>query len=151
MVDVIALTAFLSPFLPFLKALGEKAAEEAGKKFGVDAWEKAKAIWGKLLPKVEAKASAQEAAEDLAKAPEDEDAQAALRQQLKKLLNEDSNLANEISRLFKEAEQTGIVASVVASGERAAAFGNNAQGNITITGDSTSLGNGGLGALKTSK
>ena len=45
-IDLVALTAFLSPILPFLIKGGEEAAKEAGKKFGVDAWEKAKAIWG---------------------------------------------------------------------------------------------------------
>jgi PIN domain nuclease of toxin-antitoxin system len=150
MVDIIALTKFLTPFLPYLLKLGDKAAEETAKKLGVDAWEKAKAIWTKLRPQVQLKPATQEAVEDVAKSPNDEDAQAALRQQLKKLLNEDSALASEIGRFFKEAEQTGIVASVVASGERAAALGNNAQGNITITGDSTSLGNGDLIGLKTS-
>jgi len=35
-----------------LKA-SEKAAEEAGKKMGADAWEAVKALWAKLRPKVE--------------------------------------------------------------------------------------------------
>jgi len=45
-------TTFLTPFLPYLLKVGAKAAEEAGKKFGADAWEQAKALWGKLRPKV---------------------------------------------------------------------------------------------------
>jgi hypothetical protein len=35
-------TLFLTPFLPYLLKAGEKAAEEAGKKLGGDAWERAK-------------------------------------------------------------------------------------------------------------
>lgn len=149
--DVAILVKFLAPCLPFLMNIVNKAVEGAAQKLGEDVWTKAKAIWAKLQPKVEAKPSAQEALIDVAQTPDDEGAIAALQWQLKKLLNEDSTLADEISRLFKEAEQTGMVASVVASGERAAAFGNNAQGNITITGDNTSFGNEGFSALKTSK
>ncbi|NMG22685.1 hypothetical protein [Brasilonema bromeliae] len=104
MIDVIVLTKILSPFLPYLLKLGDKAAEEAAKKLGADSWEKAKVIWVKLHPKVEAKPSAQEAVQDVAQAPEDEDALAALRQQLKKLLKEDPTLESELTRLLTEAE-----------------------------------------------
>lgn len=38
------LTAFLAPFLPYLLKIGEKAAEEGGKRFGTAAWEQAKAL-----------------------------------------------------------------------------------------------------------
>ncbi|MBD2255465.1 hypothetical protein [Nostoc parmelioides] len=137
--DVSILTTFLVPFLPYLLKAGEKATEEAGKKvgekFGGDAWEKAKSLWAKLSPKVEAKAAAIEAASDVAKDPEDKDALAALRLQLKKLLNEDSTLASEIVHLFEEAKQTGSVSNVIASGERAVALGSNASGNTISTGD----------------
>jgi hypothetical protein len=40
--------------LPIVKAR-EKAAEETGKKFGGDAWDRAKGLWATLRPKVEAK------------------------------------------------------------------------------------------------
>ena len=104
MIDVIVLTKFISPFLPYLLKLGDKAAEETAKKLGADTWEKAKAIWVKLHPKVEAKPSAQEAVEDVAQAPEDEDALAALRLQLKKLLKEDPTLESEVTQLLAEAQ-----------------------------------------------
>jgi len=113
MVDVIILTKFLSPFLPYLLKLGDKAAEEAAKKLGGDAWEKVKAIWAKLHPKVEAKPSAQEALIDVAAAPDDEDALAALRQQLKKLLKEDPALSSEIGRLLASDEQTESGRSII--------------------------------------
>ena len=83
---------FLTPFLPYLLKAGEKAAEEAGKKLGGDTWDRAKGLWGKLQPKVEAKPAAQEAVADAAAEPKNEDAQAALRQQLRKLLAEDDEL-----------------------------------------------------------
>lgn len=143
--DVALLTKFLFPFLPYLLKMGEKAAEEAGKKlgekFGGDAWEKAKALWMKLSPNVQAKEAAHEAAKDVANDPENEDAQAALRQQLKKLFNEDSILASEISHLFEEAKQTGSVSNVIASGERAVAVGSSASGNTIKTGDTVDYSN----------
>jgi len=126
------IAAFLSPFLPYLLKAGEKAAEEAGKKFGCDAWERAKALWGKLRPKVEAKPAAQEAAQDVAKAPADADAQAALRLQLRKLLAEDEALTAEVARLWEEAKAVGIAA--IASGERSAAA-QKIESSTIVTGD----------------
>ena len=105
-IDLVALTAFLSPILPFLIKGGEEAAKEAGKKFGVDAWEKAKAVWGKLNPKIEAKEAAKEAVEDLAVAPEDQDLQTVLRKQLEKLIAKDESLAQEILQIMKKDSST---------------------------------------------
>ena len=110
------LAVFLTPLLPYLLKAGEKAAEEAGKKLGGDAWDRAKGLWAKLRPKVEAKPAAQEAVQDAAAAPNDDDIQAALRLQLRKLLAEDAVLAREIERLWQEAQQSGII--VIAAGER---------------------------------
>jgi hypothetical protein len=132
---VSVLVSFLAPFVPYLFKAGEGAAEEAGKKFGAAAWEKAKALWGTLWPKVEEKPAAQEAVQDVASNPEDEDAQAALRQQVKKLLVEDSGLAQEIAEMVKAGAQAGVIA--IASGERAVALGGDIVGStVTIsTGD----------------
>ena len=126
-------TAFLSPFLPYLLKAGEKAAEEAGKKVGGDAWERAKTLWSKLRPKVEAKPTAQEAVKDAAAAPQDEDAQAALRLQLKKILAEDETLAAEVAHLWEEAEAASV--TVIASGERPVAIGGDVSGSTIVTGD----------------
>ncbi len=91
--EIATLTAFLTPFLPSLlgKAV-EKATESASGKFGEVAFAKAQAVWAKLSPKVEAKEAAKEAVIDVANSPEDEDSQAALRKQLKKLLEQDEEL-----------------------------------------------------------
>jgi hypothetical protein len=96
------LTTFLAPYLPYLLKAGEKAAEEAGKKFGGEAWDQAKAIWQKLRPKVEAKPAAQEIVNDAAAATDDADVQAALRSQIRKLLTEDTTLAQEVDRLMQD-------------------------------------------------
>src|SRR5512135_304821 len=89
------LTTFLVPFLPFLAKAGEEAAGEVGKTLTAEAWENAKKLWVKLWVKVKDRPAAQEAVQDVAKDPQDKDAQAALRNQLKKLLCEDQDLANE--------------------------------------------------------
>jgi len=132
-------TLFLTPFLPYLLKAGEKAAEEAGKKLGGDAWERAKTLWGKLRPKVEAKPAAQEAVADAAAAPQDEDAQATLRLQLKKLLAEDEELAREIGQQWTAAQAAGVTIS--ASGDRAVAA-QNITGSTIVTGDRNTVQRG---------
>jgi hypothetical protein len=103
--DIATLTAFISPFLPFLLKLGgkaaEKATESAAGKFGEASWSKAQSVWDKLSPKIEAKESAKEAAIDVANAPEDEDLQVALKVQLKKLLAEDEALVRAIAQILE--------------------------------------------------
>jgi len=132
------LVAFLAPFLPHLLRLGEKVAEEAGKKLGAAAWELAKALWERLRPKVEARPAAQEAVQDVAASPGDEDARATLRQQLKKLLAEDEALAAELARLW-ESRPAGAT-TVTATGERSVAIGGSVSDSTIITGDRNRVG-----------
>lgn len=103
--EIATLTTFLTPFLPYLLKLGQGAAETAtetaANKFGDAAWKKAQSVWAILSPKVETKASAQEAATDVANDPEDADAQAALRNQLKKLLANNEALASKLATIFQ--------------------------------------------------
>jgi len=128
-----SLTAALVPLLPYLLKAGEKAAEETGKAVAGQSLEWAKSLWTKLKPKVEAKPAALEAAQDVAHAPEDEDLQAALRVQLKKLLTEDQSLAEEVSRWLEQGKAAGI--TVTASGERSVAIGGDVKGSTIVTGD----------------
>src|ERR1051325_6833240 len=127
----------LAPFLPYLLKAGEGFADEAGKKLGEEAgggaWEKAKNLWSRLRPKVELKPAALEAVEDVATNPNDEDAVAALRNQLKKLLTEDKSLAEEILKIQDEMRRDGV--NVSAIGERSVAIGGNVSGSTIITGD----------------
>ncbi|MGQ9928666.1 MAG: hypothetical protein ACUVS4_17615 [Chloroflexaceae bacterium] len=124
------LVQFLAPALPFLLGLGGKAAEEAEKKLGTEAWEQAQALWARLKPKVEAKPAAQEAAQEAAAHPADEDAQAALRLQLRKLLAEDEALAREVQRMLEDP----AVRQVIARGARSVAIGGDVSGSVIITG-----------------
>lgn len=104
--DIALLVKILAPCLPFLMNVGNKAVEGASQKIGEDVWNKGKAIWGKLNPQVEAKQTALEAATDLANHPEDEDLQAALRVQLKKILESDTALAAEITKILQTTSPT---------------------------------------------
>jgi hypothetical protein len=102
--EIVTLTAFLSPFLPSLLKLGdkalEKATESASGKFGEAAFVKAQAVWAKLSPKVEAKEAAKEAAIDVANNPSDNKAQLVLEVQLEKLLKQDEELMKAIEQIL---------------------------------------------------
>ena len=128
-----SLTTALVPLLPYLLKAGEKAAEETGKTVANQSLEWGKSLWSKLKLKVEAKPEALEAAQDIAQYPDDLDAQAAFRRQLRKLLTEDQSLAEEVSRWLDQGKTAGI--TVTASGERSVAIGGDAKGNTIITGD----------------
>ena len=126
-----SVTTALLPLLPYLIKAGEKAAEETGKAVAGQSWEWTKSLWTKLKPKVEAKEAALEAAHDVAQSPGDEDAQAAFRQQLKKLLAEDQSLAEEVSCWLEQGKAAGI--NVSAAGERSVAIGGNVKGSTIVT------------------
>jgi hypothetical protein len=144
--DIVTLTAFITPFLPFLLKLGGKAAEKATEtaagKFGEAAWNKAQAVWGKLSPKVYAKESAKEAAVDVANAPEDADFQVVLKIQLKKLLDQDEALANAIAQILQADGSDGTPGTQIVQnvkGDRNQVIGQvtggqvfgNVEGNLT--------------------
>ncbi len=104
--DVIALTAFLSPCLPFLIKLGQKAAESAAGKVGEDSWNTAKKIWDKLQPKIEAKEDAKIAAQQLAAKPESETRKAVFQEELETLLKENPDLVEAIAKILQEQPAT---------------------------------------------
>jgi hypothetical protein len=145
--DYSALTAFISPFLPYLLKTGNKAdekfAETGAQKFGEAAWAKAQAIWTQLHPKLEGKEAASEAATDVAEHPEDQELQIALRVQLKKLLDQDEALGNAIAQILQgdaanSPPRTEIIQTV--TGNRNQVIGQvsggqvfgNITGNVTI-------------------
>jgi hypothetical protein len=123
--------------LPYLLKAGEKALEEVAKKFGADTWDLAKALWGKLHQRIEAIPAAQEAVQHVAAMPNDEDIQAALRLQLKKVLAEDGALAQEVKQLCETRKQGGI--TIITAGERSMAA-RRIEGSSMITGDLIVIG-----------
>lgn len=134
--EIAALTAFLAPFLPSLVKAGEKAVEKAADAVSDEAFKYAKALWDKLKPGVEAKPAAKEAAEEVATHPDDDDALASLRLQLRKLLEQDQGLADDLARIWQEAQAANVV-QVTASGERSVAVGGDVTGSTIVTGDQT--------------
>ena len=100
--DITTLMALLSPCLPFLMKLGQKAAESASGKIGEDSWNRAKKIWDKLHPKVEAKEDARIATEQLAAKPDSEARKAVFQEELETLLKENPDLADAIAQILQE-------------------------------------------------
>src|SRR4051812_12963952 len=87
-------TNALAPFLPYLAPVGTKLTEEASKTLASEAGQLAKALWEKLRPQVASKGAAQEAAQDVAAAPKDEEARITLKRQLNKLFEANPELAS---------------------------------------------------------
>lgn len=105
------LVQFLTPFLPRLLGKVQEVAGEVVDAAARTAWEHARQIWDRLQPAVEQRPAAKEAAEDVASAPDDADAQAALRVQLKKLLTDDQTLASDLGSLLEQARGAGVIAT----------------------------------------
>lgn len=140
-------TAALVPALPYLVTAGQKGAEVIGEQLASSVWETAKALWHKLRPVVEVSPMATEAVRDLAAAPDDADAQAALRVQLKKLLAADEGLLKGLAEVLQAAGHPqdyraavsgdGAVAQgagAVAAGKGGVAVGGDLQGGVRIGG-----------------
>lgn len=111
--------ALLAPLLPYLLKAGDKAVETVGEKVGEKALIWGGRLWDKLKSKAETRPAVKEALEDTSKTPSDEDAQGALRLQLKKLLAEDRILAQQVAELLTKAKADGV--TILAAGERSVA------------------------------
>ena len=129
-------TGVLVPALPFLAKAGEKGAEVLGQQIGAGVWETAKALWRKLRPAVEASPTAAAAVQDVVAAPGDEDTQAALRVQLKKLLEADKDLLAGLAQVLEAAGHPQQAANfgdgAIAQGPGAVAAG---KGGVAVGGD----------------
>jgi hypothetical protein len=102
-----ALSQHLTPVLPYLVTLGDKAWEEVGKKLGGGAVEGVKKLWGRVLETPEAEKAAKKLAEgDLRRA-------GAFEAEIEDILTADTSLAETLARVL---EAPGI--RVVVQGER---------------------------------
>jgi hypothetical protein len=90
-----------------------KATESASGKLGEAAFAKANMIWVKLNPLIETKLAAKEAAIDVANSPDDKDSQAALRVQLKKILEQDEKLFTEIAQILHNNSHDGFSGAAI--------------------------------------
>jgi|GEM_PF-1249465 len=128
---------FLTPLVPYLIKGGIEAGKSAAGKIGELAtekgWEKAQSMWGKLTKHEEVK----KAAETVAKLPDDADAQAALRLQIKLALTADTALVEALEKLLAEATEKS---TVTAKGSRSVAVGGNVKDSVIITGDHNKVG-----------
>ncbi len=136
--DPVSLTAFLAPFLPYLMKGAQDLTEELGRKLGQEAWKYAKSMWARLRPGVEANEPTRAAAEAVATNPEDEVARGGLAFQLKTMLEADPHLAEELARLWKEAEAAKAV-NVVTVGDRGVGFVGSVTDSVISTGDQASI------------
>ncbi len=109
--DIALLTAFLSPFLPYLMKLGgqatEKITEVFAKDFGEVASAKAEKIWKKLYPQVEAKADLKVAATQVAAKPDSSARQAVFQEELENLLRSNPDLAETLAQIMAESGPDG--------------------------------------------
>jgi len=130
------IAAFLLPFLPHLLKVGDKAAEEVGKKIGGEGWERAKALWGKLRHKK----NVEQVAQTVAALPDNQALREALREEIARALAEDDSLAQELARLLPQSGPAGQ--TVIASGNRSVAIGGSVSGSVIVTGDRNKINKG---------
>lgn len=94
------ITDFLEPVIPYLVIGSKKADVVAGKKEGPDIWAIKKKLWGKLCSKE--RPELKEAAGDMIIAPSDLEVKKALTQEILQSLEQDPDLALEISSFMEE-------------------------------------------------
>lgn len=87
----------MAPALPFLIMGGKKAVEEAGRKIGSDAYDKAKSLWDK----VHSDKRIQDAAKDVAASPDNEANRLKLAKQLEELFVERPDIAEQVNGILK--------------------------------------------------
>lgn len=127
------LTPMLIPLLPYLVKLGEGVVDGAGELVAAGTWERAKTLWVKLQPQMDAKPSAKQAVQKVIVHPDDVRAQGNLEMELEDLLKENSALATQVAEWLKQNPPSGNVVNSI--GARSVAIGGDARGNAIITGD----------------
>ncbi len=137
MIDVAVVGALLAPALPYLLRSADHAASQAVEVLGDKSWEYAQRLWEKLRARVRERPAAQEAAEDVAAAPGDEDARHVLVYQLRKLLERDAGLAGEVEQLMAEAAQH---VSIDVVGDRNVSIAAPVDRSTIISGDGNAVG-----------
>ena len=148
--DPVSIAAAVVSFLaPYLAEGGKAAAKKAGE-----------ALMAALERRFKGQPAAKEAVADMKATPQDPDAQATLRHQLKKALAADPEFLAELARLLEEAKveapAAGFRAEVrgsgaVAQGTGAVAAGEGGtavSGDLTITGHGNVVGSGSRSSVR---
>jgi hypothetical protein len=132
------LSEALKPALPLLLTAGNTVSEMAAGRAltALERW--ATKVWRRLRrgPAPESTA-VQNAAREVVQRPDDLDAVAALRLQLRKLLEADPELATELAGLVEEGRRTGAL--TVAAGARSVAVGGDVADSVIMTGDDSTV------------
>jgi outer membrane murein-binding lipoprotein Lpp len=127
------IAGLLAPFLSSLLVIGKQAGTQAAEALGSEAGQLASRVWDRLSGRVESKPAAKEAAEDVAAQPDDELARSALQLQIRKILQDDEELRQELTAILEEGQRAGIVADrggvVIQGGVNAT------QGGVATIGD----------------
>jgi hypothetical protein len=109
-------TAVVAALVPYLSKAGEELAKEAGK----SAAERLNSLYESLRKRLQKPSPAAAALDDLAETPQDKDAQAALRLQLRKQMQDDPSLAEALQthlENIRQDEQTTTFLTQVYGGE----------------------------------
>jgi outer membrane murein-binding lipoprotein Lpp len=136
------IAGLLAPFLSSLLVIGKEAGTNAAEALGSEAGQLASRVWDRLSGRVESKPAAKEAAEDVAAQPDDELARSALQLQIRKILQEDEELQQELAAILEQGRQAGVVADrggvIIQGGIHATdggvAAGRDIEGNIRTGG-----------------
>jgi hypothetical protein len=133
-----ALSEGLKPALPFLLTAGNTVSEMAAGRTltALERW--AAKVWRRLRHDQAPESTAVEiAAREVVQRPDDLDAVAALRLQLRKVLEADPELAGELAGLVEEGRRSGVL--TVAAGDRSVAVGGDVTDSVIMTGDDSTV------------
>ena len=97
--------------MPYLLRAGKRAGENVADAVGDETARLVKALWEKVGPGIEERPAARDVAQDVAADPANAPALKSLEYQLGKLLAEDPALADDVGRILKQGQATGIVLS----------------------------------------
>ena len=112
-----ALVTPLAPMLPILLGAGKAIGREAANAVGGEAADLARRVWERLRDSLAERPTAESAAGDVAADPKDDVARQTLELQLRKILQDDPQLREDLRALLEEGERRGIVADVVYQGD----------------------------------
>ncbi len=110
------ITDFLEPVIPYLVIGSKKADVAAGKKEGPDIWAIKKKLWGKLCSRE--RPELKEAAGDMVISPSDPEVKQVLTQEILNSLEQDPDLALEISSFMEEKTIKKIIEKEVSKLKR---------------------------------
>jgi hypothetical protein len=124
--DPSAIATLAGGLIPLLRPYFSKAAGKAAEKAGEALPAALGNLWTNISKRVSETPSGKEALSDLAQTPDDADAHAAFRIQLRKLLERDPALATEAATVIRSTEsyRAQVVGDgAIAQGDGAQAFG----------------------------